>query len=405
MKFLATIRKEGKPDEIREIEALSRFAVYEAVKNEGGLVTLLTEKKRVLPEWMTRANVSIGTGVSSDQLATFTKNLAGMLKAGLTLSRALGIIEKQSGSKRLTAIAADIEESVRKGSSLYEALGRHENVFPALYRAMVKAGEESGTLAQSLSITGLQMERANRLIKKVRGALIYPAIIIVAIVTVFILMMTFVVPTLTLTFEELKVELPLATRVIAALSSFMTEHFALMLGGIAVLIIGGYFFIRSKPGGALVLTTALHLPVIGELVRETFAARGARTLSSLLASGVPLLHALEITEEVLGANAFGRVLQDAQGRVKRGEALSASFTEASALFPIFLSDMLAVGEETGNLAEMLRQVAEFYEEDVEERTKDLSTIIEPVIMLVVGVGVGIFAVAMIAPIYSLSSAI
>lgn len=404
MRYRVTIRKDGK-DEVRVMDAASRFEIYSLVKNEGGLVTLVVEEHGMSIAALSHMNITIGTGVSADQLASVTKNLSGMLKAGLSLSRSLAVIEKQSGGKQIAKIATDLEESVRKGSSFAEALGKHPKVFPTLYRAMVKAGEESGGLSEALRILGVQMERSNRLIKKVKGALIYPAIIIVAIITVFILMMTFVVPTLTKTFKELNVELPLATRIIAALSELMANNIAALLLLIVAILVGGYFFVRSKTGSALVLAAALRIPVVGELVRETFSARASRTLSSLLSSGVPLLRALEITGEVIGSNRFGSVIEDAQERVRKGDPLSAAFSQQAALYPVFMSDMLAVGEETGNLAEMLRQVAEFYEEDVEERTKDLSAIIEPVIMLIVGAGVGIFAVAMISPIYSLSSAI
>ena len=155
----------------------------------------------------------------------------------------------------------------------------------------------------------------------------------------------------------------------------------------------------------MVLAVALHMPVIGELVRETYTARASRTLSSLLSDGVPVLEALSITKEVVHAQMFAKVVGEAEEHVKRGELLSTSFSEHTKLYPILMSDMLAVGEETDKVAEMLKQIAEFYEEDVAEKTKDLSTIIEPVLMLLIGAFVGVFAVAMIAPIYQLSSAI
>lgn len=389
---------------MREIEAPSRFAVYEQIKNEGGLVVLIAERHGFSRAWFSRFNILIGTGVTQDDLITMTKNLSGMLRAGLSLSRALSVIGKQSGKKRLRTIVHDLEESVRKGDSFHDALTKHANVFSSLYRAMVRAGEESGGLAESLSIVGIQMERTSRLVRKIRGALMYPAIILVAIVAVFVLMMIYVVPTLTKTFVDLEVELPLATRIIAAISDFMAINTWFVLLAIGAFVVSCYLFVRSKRGGALVLRPTLYLPVIGTLVCETYAARASRTLSSLLSSGVPVLRVLEISGEVLGANVFGSVIDEARERVRRGEPLSAAFIEHANLFPMFMGDMLLVGEETGKVADMLKQVAEFYEEDVDQKTKDLSAIIEPVIMLVVGSGVGIFAVAMIAPIYSLSSA-
>ena len=155
----------------------------------------------------------------------------------------------------------------------------------------------------------------------------------------------------------------------------------------------------------MVIAIALHLPVIGELVRETYSARTARTLSSLLASGVPILQALSITREVVSVRQYSQVIEDAEARVQKGEVLSAAFSASTNLYPLLLSEMLAVGEETGKVAEMLGKIAEFYENDVGVKTKDLSTIIEPVLMLFIGVVVGIFAVSMISPIYSLSTAL
>lgn len=165
------------------------------------------------------------------------------------------------------------------------------------------------------------------------------------------------------------------------------------------------WFLRTKFGSNLVLLASLRIPVIGTLVRETMSARAARALSSLLSSGVEMLSAIEIAEEVVGDNAFGKVVQEAGVRVKKGDALSLAFAEHSKLYPVFMGDMIAVGEETGKVSEMLTQVAEYYEADVEDGTKDLSTVIEPMLMLVIGAAVGVFAISMISPIYSLSSGI
>jgi type IV pilus assembly protein PilC len=248
------------------------------------------------------------------------------------------------------------------------------------------------------------MERSEELIRKIRGAMIYPAIVITAVIVVGILMLMYVVPTLTNTFKELGVKVPLTTQIIVDVSDFMVANVTLVLVGLIALVVGGIAFVRSKLGNKIVLAIALHLPVVNELIRETYTARAARTLSSLLSSGVPVLDALSITKEVVHAPVFAKVVEEAEEHVRKGELLSTSFSEHTKLYPILMSDMLAVGEETGKVAEMLKQIAEFYEEDVAEKTKDLSTIIEPVLMLLIGTVVGIFAVSMIAPIYSLSSA-
>ena len=332
------------------------------------------------------------------------RNLSAMLGAGLSLSRALSVIERQSENKRLKVLVASVSDSVKRGSSFHEALAVHPQVFSDLFVSMAKAGEESGSLTGSLSSVGLQMERSQELTNKIRGAMIYPSIVITAIIIVGILMLIYVVPTLTSTFTQLGVKLPLATRAIVAASDFLVSNIVLVLGAGIVLVFGGTAFVRSRKGSNIVLIVALHLPVIKELIRETYTARAARTLSSLLASSVPVLEALSITKEVVGAKVFAQVIEEAATYVRKGELLSVAFADHTKLYPILMSDMLAVGEETGNVTDMLKQVAEFYEADVAEKTKDLSTIIEPVLMLLIGAGVGVFAVAMIAPIYSLSSA-
>ncbi|MFA6519317.1 MAG: type II secretion system F family protein [Candidatus Paceibacterota bacterium] len=405
MKFRITVRKEGTPDEKRTIEASSRFDVYEQVRNEGGFVTAIEELRGFGLGALSRFNISIGTGIKRMEIIRTAKNLSAMLSAGLSISRALSVIERQSSNKHLKAIAVGLAESIKKGSSFHEALALHPDVFPEIFIAMARAGEESGSLADSLTIVALQMERSEELIRKIKGAMIYPAIVITAVILVGILMLIYVVPTLTSTFTSLGVKIPLATRVIVALSNFMVSNVTLVFVSLLAIVVGGILFVRSKIGNRIVLAVALHLPVINELVRETYTARASRTLSSLLSAGVPVLDALSITKAVVHAESFAKVVAEAEAHVKKGELLSTAFSEHPKLYPILMSDMLAVGEETGKVAEMLKQIAEFYEEDVAQKTKDLSTVIEPLLMLVIGAAVGIFAVAVISPIYQLSSAI
>jgi len=405
MKFRTTIRKEGKADEIRIIDASSRFDVYNLIRDENGFVTLIEEQNTLRSSSLAHFNISIGTGIKRMEIVRLAKNLSAMLTAGLSLFRVLSVIERQSSNKNMKTLVASLSETVKKGSSFHEALAEHPRVFPQIFVAMARAGEESGSLSESLSIVALQMERSEELVRKIKGAMIYPAIVITAVLIVGVLMLMYVVPTLTSTFTSLGVKVPFATQVIVALSDFMVGNVILVFVFLIILFLGGFLFVRSKLGGKIVLSVALHIPVVNELVRETYTARASRTLSALLASGVPVLDALSITKEVVHAEAFARVVEEAEEHVRKGELLSTSFALHSELYPLLMSDMLAVGEETGKVADMLKQVAEYYEADVGEKTKDLSTIIEPVLMLVIGAAVGVFAVAIISPIYQLSSAI
>jgi type IV pilus assembly protein PilC len=403
MKFRVTVKKEDGSEEKRVIDAASRFAVYGQIEKEGGSVINIEDGSGfAMPAW---TSISIGSGIKTEERITFTKNLSAMLAAGLSLSRALNVIERQSANKFLKKVVLDLEEKVKAGTSFHEALEAHANIFPKLFTAMTKAGEEGGTLSDTLKTVARQMERSETLTKKVKGAMIYPSIILFAILIIGILMLVFVVPTLAATFGSLGAQLPLSTKIIMGMSTFMTHNFIVVIAGLIVVVVGGMLFFRTPRGSALVLFVAMHLPVIGELVKETFSARAARTLASLLSSGVEMLTALAITKDVVGENAFGKVVGEAEERVRKGDALSAAFTEHPKLYPIFFADMISVGEETGKVADMLAQVADYYETDVEDRTKDLSTIIEPLLMLFIGAFVGVFAVSMIAPIYSLSSSI
>ena len=405
MKFRVTIRREGSPDEVRMVDAPSRFDVYDQVRGEGGFVVSIAEHRDLSHAIWSRINISIGTGIKRIDIIRTAKNLSAMLTAGLSIARALSVIERQSGNKRLKAVAASLAESVKKGSSFHEALAEHPSVFPQIFVAMARAGEESGSLANSLNVVALQMERSEGLVRKIKGALIYPAIVLSAVLIVGILMLIYVVPTLTSTFTSLGVKVPLATRIIVALSNFVVANILFVFAIIIALIVGGIIFIRSRVGNRITIAASLRLPVVADLVRETYSARTSRTLSSLLAAGVPVLSALAITREVVHAEVYASVVKEAEEHVRKGELLSSSFSEHTHLYPILMSDMLAVGEETGKVAEMLKQIAEFYEADVAEKTKDLSTIIEPALMIFIGIFVGIFAVSMIAPIYQLSSAI
>jgi type IV pilus assembly protein PilC len=404
MKYTVTIRKEGVGESKSTIEAPSRFAVYEQVQREGGVVIALREERTLL-RISSILNISFGTGVSHQEIIRLAKNLSAMLNAGLSLARALSIIERQSNNKFLKNIVVGISASIKQGSSFHEALALYPKVFPSLFVAMVRAGEESGSLIDSLSVVALQMERSEELRRKIRGAMIYPAIVLVAIVIVGILMLIYVVPTLTSTFKALGVALPLSTRIIVALSDFMVAHVFTVLAIIIAVVTSIIYFAKSNIGSRIIIAVSLHIPVIGDMIRETYTARCARTLSSLLSASVPVLEALSITKDVVQTPSFAKVIEEAEVRVRKGETLSASFTEHQELYPILMSDMLAVGEETGNVSGMLKQIAEFYETDVAEKTKDFSTVIEPLLMLFIGAFVGIFAVSMIAPIYSLSSAI
>jgi type IV pilus assembly protein PilC len=235
--------------------------------------------------------------------------------------------------------------------------------------------------------------------------MIYPAIVVSVMIILGVLMMIFVVPTLTDTFVKLEIKLPLATRIIIGTSSFLTHHGIIAFLGFTAFVIAVVSFAKTRVGTRSLHFIYIHLPVIGTLVKQTNAAYTARTLSSLLASGVDVLGAITITEDVLQNVYYKEVLHEAGQKVEKGSPLSETFIAHEKLYPILVGEMISVGEETGQISQMLTELATFYETEVEQKTKDLSTIIEPILMVTIGAGVGFFALAMIAPIYSISDSI
>jgi Type II secretory pathway, component PulF len=265
---------------------------------------------------------------------------------------------------------------------------------------MIKAGEEGGSLAETLQILATQMERSSTLRKKVKGAMIYPAIVITIMIGIGFLMMIFVMPSITDTFTKLNVDLPPMTVALIAVSDFVNGNLLLVLGIMLSSLIALVYFMRTDLGKTVFHYLYIKAPIIGIITRETNAARTARTLSSLLSSGVDVLRALSITEEVIQNKYYKKVVKDAALQVENGKPLSGAFIERSDLYPVLVGEMIAVGEETGQISKMMSELAVFYENEVENRTDNLSTIIEPLLMVVIGGGVGVFALAMIAPIYS-----
>lgn len=394
---------------VREtVTADDRYAVYDIARTNGHTVSSVTEAKGfglgVGGFDMEKINAWLGK-VKQDELVMVTRNLGSMLDAGLTVTRALSVIERQSKNAKLKATVKDIIDRINKGGQFFEALSEHPKVFDDLYIAMIKAGEEAGNLAESLRTLAIQMERSTNLKKKIKGAMIYPSIVITVMVIIGILMMIFVLPSITGVFKQMGTELPATTQILIATSDFLVANTVIALGAIVAFVTMMVYALRSRPGKIATSWLVTRLPVIGTMAKETNAARTARTLSSLLNSGVDVIQALEITEEVVQNHFYRKVIRAARDKVEKGTALSEIFIERNDLYPILVGEMILVGEETGSIAKMLGELALFYETEVERKTKDLSTIIEPMLMVVIGSGVGFFALALIAPIYSIGDSI
>jgi len=400
-KFSYTAEKAGGEIYQGVAEARDRFELYEIIRREGGRLLHLTDET-VPRVWSTRYWDVKLSRVSEQQKIVFMRNFGSMLAAGLSVARSLSVIERQTKSPRLKSVVSHIGSEVRRGSTLHEAFAKFPVIFPAQVIAMVRAGEESGDLSSSLKLTADNLERTHTLKKKIKGAMFYPTIVLVVIVGIGALMMIYVVPTLAETFTKVGGTLPLSTRIIIGISNALSQHTITTL--VSVLIVGALLYMagKSEKGRTARSYLVLHLPKIGEMAREVNAARTARSLSALISSGVDVMTALDITQDMLKNVYFQEVIAAAKKAVAQGEPLSSTFIKHDHLYPTFVGEMMAVGEETGQTSDMLKNLAVFYEDEVDRKTKDLSTIIEPFLMIVIGAAVGFFALAMITPIYQVT---
>lgn len=382
------------------MEAVDRFSLSRELKARGDTPISITEKKNSTFGF-TLILGNLFSRIKIEEKIIFTKNLSGMLKAGLSLFRALSVLKKQTKNTTFNNVLTSLSNEINAGGTLSSGLAKFPNVFSKLFVSMTRAGEESGNLSGALSEVGLNLEKSHSLTKKVRGALIYPGVILSAMVVIGILMFAFVVPTLANTFKELGVELPASTKLIIFLGNFFSEHLIMSFVLLAGMAVGMILLFRARFLKKYIDFIIIRLPIIGNLSKELNTSRTTRTMASLLLSGVSITRAIEITEDVVQNFYYKGVLEQAKKEIEKGAPFSKAFEENPNLFPIMMTEMVEVGEETGKLSDMLLQVALFYEGEIENKTKNLSVIIEPVLMVFIGAAVGFFAISMISPLYSI----
>jgi type II secretory pathway component PulF len=342
--------------------------------------------------------------VSLAEKIFFARNLKVMVVAGVSLPRALKILSQQAKSKKMTSALLGVSDKITEGKSFYEGLSNYPEIFPEIFLSMVKVGEESGTLEESLGVVVKQMERSYELQSKIKGAMMYPAVILCAMVLVGIAMLILVVPSLAKTFEELNVELPITTRFVIGLGNFFLSFWYLLPFIFLAMFIIMRVLIKTKTGKAAMDGLFLKLPLISPLVKKTNSAYTVRTLSSLMGAGVPIVRALEIVAGSLSNVYYKRAILDAADSVKKGSKLGDALKKYSNIYSGLVVQMIEIGEETGETSGILEKLADFFEEEVSNAAKNLSSIIEPILMLIIGGAVGFFAISMIQPIYGMMNA-
>ncbi|MCA9344124.1 type II secretion system F family protein [Candidatus Saccharibacteria bacterium] len=396
--FTYTATKDGKTI-TGTVSGNSKEAVINSLKKQS-LHPIIVKKKKSKNGF----NIKLGQKVGLKDLAVFTRQLSTMVSAGVPLSRALATLQAQASNKYFKDVIGDIGKNVEGGLPLSDGFAKYPNIFSEVYVSMVRAGEAGGILEDILKRLASQIERDSSMRKKIKSAMTYPVVILVVTVISFFGIMILIIPKISKILTDLggeDAELPIYTRAMLSISDFVRTQAPLIIivSIICVIIVKRY--IKTPKGKYKFHALLLRLPIINTIIIKVAIARFARTFASLMSAGVGVLDALEVTGAAIGNKVFQRELEEASKEVKNGKQLSESLTK-NTHFPPIVSQMLAVGEETGQIDTILVKVADFYEEEVATTIDGLSSIIEPIMIIVLGSVVGLIAASVMGPIASLS---
>ncbi len=349
---------------------------------------------------------SLGSGVSGKDLVTFTRLFATMIDAGLPIVQCLDILQGQTDNKHFAGVLRDVKASVEQGSTFSDALKRHPRVFDTLYSNLVQAGETGGILDTILNRLAVYNEKNMKLVRQLRGAMVYPSVVLFVFMGVLGILLGWVIPSFKTIFKDLgsKDELPALTQFVIAVSETFVNNllYVVVVGAIAVG--AGIWAYKQPKGKRIAHKIMLHLPVMGPVLRKIAVARFTRTLGTLLSSGVPILDALEIVAKTAGNVVIEEAILYTRLRISEGKNMAVPLTETD-VFPPMVVQMVGVGEQTGALDTMLNKIADFYEDEVDVAVGALTSLIEPVMMVGIGGTVGVVLIAMYLPIFSLAGKI
>jgi type IV pilus assembly protein PilC len=343
-------------------------------------------------------------GVGLKDLAIFSRQFSTMVNAGLSLVRVLSILEQQTSNKKLREVAAQVRLDVEAGRPLSEALARHPKVFSSLYVNMVRAGETGGVLDEVLNRIATFLEKEQALRQKVKAAMVYPALLTVAALAGLMFMTIVILPQFQNLFRELGGEgsLPLPTQIAMAVSVVIRRFWYLVFGGIALLTWALRRYLRTPQGRARYDRLKLRLPALGDLNRKIVVARFSRTLGTLIASGVPIMQSLEVVAKAIDNTVIGEAVDAVRASIREGQSIAIPL-QFSGVFPPMVVQMTKVGEETGQLEQMLEKVADFYDVEVETTVQSLTSLLEPILIIFMGVVVGAMVISLYLPIFSLAT--
>lgn len=378
------------------LEANSRDGAVSVLQRHGLLIVSL-EAVNEIPFW--QRSFKIFLRVKAKDLVMFSRQLATLIESQVVILEALRTLAEQTQNAYFKDIISDVANDVEGGLLLSEALKKHSRIFSALYVSIVKSGESSGNLHQALKNVADNVEYRYELNSKVKSAMMYPVIVFIAFVGISALMFGFVMPKIVAVLKDLDADLPFITRIMIAI----TEDFKTygVLGALIFFLtaIGLLYYFRTSSGKKAWATTQLRLPIFGELLRKIYIARFAENISTLTASGLPILHSLKVSAEVVGNLVFERIINEAREAVRGGSTIANSFQNHKEI-PVMVTNMIRVGEKTGRLDLVLKKMAQFYKQEVDTLVSNLTTLIEPIMIIILGIGVAILVVSILLPIYN-----
>ena len=381
-----------------KLTTVSKEQVANILREKGLIITNIEQVKEFNPF----KGLQIFRGVPLMEKLIFTRQFATMISSGLPITHALKILESQAKNEIFKNALRDILSDIDGGASLQDAFSRHPNIFPRLYLSLLRAGEASGNLDEILDRLADSMQADSEFKGKIKGAMIYPALIVVLMFGVLILMMVFVIPKLTTVYKEFGVDLPITTRMIMAGSDILINFWWLIIIILIPLFVLYQRFSKTAGGREKIDSIKFNLPVFGKLLKNVQVANFTRTLGMLTASGIPILEGLDISKETLGNIHLQKGIEEVARKVEKGKSLAEPLRQ-DPNFPPLLAEMVAVGEQTGKIEEVLGKVADYFSADAGRTTENLASALEPIIMIVLGVVVGFLVISLVLPIYTLTS--
>ncbi|GAB6169129.1 type II secretion system F family protein [Clostridium carnis] len=338
--------------------------------------------------------------VKVKDIAILCRQLYTMLDAGVSINSALNILANEISNKKLREILSNVEDDVKKGEMLSESMAKYKDVFPPILISMIESGEVSGNLDEMMLRMSMHFEKENRLNNKVKSAMTYPAVLSVVAVSAVMFIMTFVMPTFIEMFETEGINLPATTRVLMGISGFLRNNIFLIILFLIIATMGFKFYKRTDSGIITISKLKLKFPIIGKLNKKIIVSRFTRTLSTLLGAGVSLVHALPVVAGVLDNKIAEEVLMKIREKVVRGETLSKAVRETD-IFPVMLASMVKIGEESGSLDDILNKTADFYDEEVEQAIVTTTALIEPLLIVIMGIVIGFIVISIMLPMFDL----